>query len=157
MAPTDSPAASWPGGGRTDLDFALEYPRLEAAQQERFDRRAIAIYTAGFPDPTLMDALVGIARRRPDMPFRHWGDSDLGGLRIWWLIRSRLGCPVPLYRTRAEWLESAAATDATQALDGGERAGLARLRGRADRDAPPPRQEGRAGAVVRGFALRPRA
>jgi Uncharacterized protein conserved in bacteria C-term(DUF2220) len=92
------------------------------------DRGELAVYTAGFPDPTLLDALATIATRKPSVEFRHWGDADLGGLRIWWLIRTRLGCPVALYRTRAEWLEATVARGNAQALEDGERAGLARLR-----------------------------
>lgn len=92
------------------------------------DRGELAVYTAGFPDPTLLDALATIAARKPSVEFRHWGDADLGGLRIWWLIRTRLGCPVALYRTRAEWLEATVARGGAQALEDGERAGLARLR-----------------------------
>jgi hypothetical protein len=92
------------------------------------ERDEIAVYTAGFPDPTLLDALAAIAARKPAVAFRHWGDADLGGLRIWWLIRTRLGCPVALYRTRAEWLAATVRLGGARALDDGERAGLARLR-----------------------------
>ena len=53
--------------------------------------------------------------------------ADLGGLRIWWLIRTRLGRPVALYRTRAEWLETTVRSGGAQAIDDGERTGLARL------------------------------
>jgi hypothetical protein len=91
------------------------------------NRGEVAIYTAGFPDPGLLDALSAIAERKPALELRHWGDADLGGLRIWWLIRTRLGRPVALYRTRAEWLEATVRSGGAQAIDDGERAGLARL------------------------------
>ena len=66
--------------------------------------------------------------RKPALDFRHWGDADVGGLRIWWLIRSRLGCPVALYRTRAEWLEATIDDGRVSRLESGERASLRRLR-----------------------------
>jgi hypothetical protein len=97
------------------------------------DRDEVAVYTAGFPDPLLLDALAAIAARKSSLQFRHWGDADLGGLRIWWLIRTRLGCPVAVYRTRAEWLEATVRTGGGQPLDAGERAGLARLHRQLDR------------------------
>jgi len=91
------------------------------------ERSEIAVYTAGFPSLTIVDALAGLARQRPRLRFRHWGDADLGGLRIWWLLRSRLNRPVELFRTRAEWLEEEAARLA-QPLTPLETRGLVRLR-----------------------------
>jgi hypothetical protein len=91
------------------------------------DRGEIAVYTAGFPDPGLLDALAAIAARKPALELRHWGDADLGGLRIWWLIRTRLGRPVAHYRTRAEWIEATVRSGGAQVIDDGERAALARL------------------------------
>ncbi len=89
-------------------------------------RREVVVYTAGFPTPVLADSLAAVARRRPEVGFRHWGDADLGGLRIWWLLRERLGRPVELFRTRSEWLEAAAAAGGAT-LSGAERAALGRL------------------------------
>ncbi|HEX7125723.1 MAG TPA: hypothetical protein VF406_08080 [Thermodesulfobacteriota bacterium] len=65
-------------------------------------------------------------RRRPETAFRHWGDADVGGLRIWWLLRTRLGCPVHLFRTTPEWLEEAAASGG-RPLPTAERAALERF------------------------------
>ena len=96
------------------------------------DRDEIAVYTAGFPDPSLLDALAAVAARRPSIEFRHWGDADLGGLKIWWLVRARLGCPVALHRTRTEWVETTVRSGGGQPLDDRERAGLARLRRQLD-------------------------
>ena len=92
------------------------------------ERGELVIYTAGFPSPSLLDALSAARIRKPALDFRHWGDADVGGLRIWWLIRSRLGCPVALYRTRAEWLEATIDDGRVSRLEPGERASLRRLR-----------------------------
>ncbi|MCU0833071.1 MAG: DUF2220 family protein [Chromatiaceae bacterium] len=44
----------------------------------------LVIYTAGFPAPALARILAKLDRRLPaDCPFYHWGDRDLGGLRIY--------------------------------------------------------------------------
>lgn len=70
-------------------------------------RGEVAIYTAGFPTPALMDALRSVSGRLPGASFRHWGDADVGGLRIWWFIRQALTRPVSIFRTTAAWVESA--------------------------------------------------
>lgn len=88
----------------------------------------IAVYTAGFPSPVLVDSLAALAHRASGVEFQHWGDADLGGLRIWWLLRSRLGRPVALARTTAAWLDEVAARGG-KPLGDGERSGLERLRG----------------------------
>jgi hypothetical protein len=51
-------------------------------------------------------ALAGLSQRLEGSEFRHWGDADAGGLRIWWFLRGRLGRPVSLFRTTAEWVSS---------------------------------------------------
>jgi hypothetical protein len=109
-----------------------EYPFLAYVEERSgplglTERREVAVYTGGFPAPVLVDALAEIARRSPATTFRHWGDADLGGLRIWWLLRSRLDRPIDLFRTRAEWFEEAVRHGGT-ALTGAERFGLGRLR-----------------------------
>jgi hypothetical protein len=68
-------------------------------------RHEVAIYTAGFPTPALVAALVELRKRAPDAVFRHWGDADVGGLRIWWFLRSRLEKSVCLFRTTAGWAQ----------------------------------------------------
>jgi Wadjet anti plasmid transformation system JetA-like protein len=90
-------------------------------------RGEVAVYTAGFPSPVLVESLAALARRSPALVFQHWGDADLGGLRIWWLLRGRLGRPVHLARTTAAWLTEVAHRGGTP-LGEGERAGLERLR-----------------------------
>jgi hypothetical protein len=89
-------------------------------------RRELVVYTAGFPSTALLEALRTIASRAPTIRFRHWGDADVGGVRIWWLLRSRLGRTVELFRTRKEWLEVEAARG--RDLNDSEKRGLARLR-----------------------------
>jgi hypothetical protein len=69
-------------------------------------RGELAVYTAGFPTPALVAALAELGRRLGDAEFRHWGDADVGGLRIWWFFRGRLERPVLLFRTNAQWVES---------------------------------------------------
>ncbi len=88
-----------------------EYPFLSYVEQVGGPRKLgargeVAVYTAGFPTPALMAALVTLSKRVPSSEFRHWGDADLGGLRIWWFLRCRLQRPVSLFRTTAAWIES---------------------------------------------------
>src|SRR4051812_33344899 len=66
-------------------------------------RGEVAVYTAGFPTPKLVLTLAHLARQS-GAAFQHWGDADVGGLRIWWLLRSRLACPLGLLRTTAAWV-----------------------------------------------------
>jgi hypothetical protein len=66
----------------------------------------VAVYTAGFPTPALVASLAELSGRIGDAEFRHWGDADVGGLRIWWFLRCRLERPVSLFRTTAQWVES---------------------------------------------------
>jgi Wadjet anti plasmid transformation system JetA-like protein len=65
-------------------------------------RGEVAVYTAGFPTPRLVTALV----QKSNAVFQHWGDADVGGLRIWYFLRSRLGYPLMLLRTTARWVAS---------------------------------------------------
>lgn len=110
-----------------------EYPFLSYVEQEGGprglgERGEFVLYTAGFPPLALLESFGALARRNPNLSFRHWGDADLGGLRIWWLLRSHINRAVELFRTRAEWLEEAAGRGGMP-LSAGERAGLERLRG----------------------------
>jgi hypothetical protein len=91
-------------------------------------RGEVAVYTAGFPAPALVECLAEIVRRDPAKELQHWGDADAGGLRIWWLLRTRLDHPIALLRTTAEWLEGAAQQGGTP-LDDTDRGALRRLRG----------------------------
>jgi hypothetical protein len=79
-------------------------------------RGELAVFVSGFPTPALVEFFVGVVRRSPAVRFRHWGDADVGGIRIWLVLREALGCPIPLYRTTAEWLETEASSERTTAF-----------------------------------------
>jgi Wadjet anti plasmid transformation system JetA-like protein len=91
-------------------------------------RSEVALYTAGFPTPGLMSALRLLCDRLPNLGFRHWGDADVGGLRIWWFLRSQLQRPIELFRTTAQWLDVEVQKGGTP-LSSSERAALTRLQG----------------------------
>ena len=86
----------------------------------------MAVYTAGFPTPRLVTALVQLAQKS-NAAFQHWGDADVGGLRIWYFLRSRLGCPLMLLRTTADWVASESSFGG-RPLSPLERHALARMR-----------------------------
>lgn len=90
------------------------------------ERRELVVYTGGFPPPTLSAALRQIALRRPDLRFRHWGDADVGGLRIWWHLRRVLDRELELFRTTPEWLMQH--HERAQKLTAGEHSDLERFR-----------------------------
>jgi hypothetical protein len=109
-----------------------EYPFLSYVEQEGGplvfgSRRELVVFTSGFPSVAVMTALIEINRRATGMRFRHWGDADWGGVRIWWLLRQRLGRAVELFRTDSAWLEMNAAIGGTELAEN-ERLGLRRLR-----------------------------
>lgn len=91
-------------------------------------RRELVIFLSGFPTPRLVDTLCEICHLRPDLQWRHWGDADVGGLRIWWLLRTRLGQPLHLFRTTADWLHAAAVEQGGIPLQEAEVQALKRLR-----------------------------
>lgn len=64
----------------------------------------LVIYTGGFPAPFLVNALRRLCEAAPALKLRHWGDADVGGLRIWWLLRRRLDRAITLFRTTADWI-----------------------------------------------------
>lgn len=90
-------------------------------------RGEIAVYTAGFPTPVLTDSLAAVARRDPAKCFQHWGDADAGGLRIWWLLRTRLDRPVALFRTTADWVRRASGEGGGVPLESSDQVALRRL------------------------------
>ncbi len=91
-------------------------------------RGELAVYTGGFPTPALVQSLADLCRAQPRMAVRHWGDADLGGLRIWWYLRERLDRSLPLFRTDRAWLDAHAAQRGGTPLTPSERASLERLR-----------------------------
>ncbi len=118
-------------GTRCVTTIENEYPFLSYIEEADGPaglaaRGEVAVYTAGFPTPRLVTALVQLAQKS-NATFQHWGDADVGGLRIWYFLRSRLGRPLMLLRTTADWV-------ASESLNGGrplsslERQVLVRLR-----------------------------
>ncbi len=89
-------------------------------------RGEVAVYTGGFPTPRLVSSLAALAARSRAQ-FQHWGDADVGGLRFWWFLRSRLDRPLALFRTTGNWVASESAAGGRQ-LTGVERQALARMR-----------------------------
>lgn len=51
----------------------------------------LAIYSGGFPHPMLLTFLQKLRATSPPPPLYHWGDIDLGGLRILLHLRQQLG------------------------------------------------------------------
>lgn len=90
-------------------------------------RAELVVYTAGFPTPALMGTLARLSDRGPNLLFRHWGDADVGGIRIWYLLRSRLKRSVEYFRTTPEWVTAESARGGRH-LSGLERSALTRLR-----------------------------
>jgi hypothetical protein len=115
----DSWAEAWvngvaASGVRMVTTVENEYPFLsyleEAGGPPSLGRLGeLVIYTGGFPSPNLTAALARLAALRSDIRYRHWGDADVGGLRIWWFLRTRLSREVDLFRTTADWVEAEAA------------------------------------------------
>lgn len=51
----------------------------------------LALYSGGFASPAVIGLLRAIHMCRPELPLFHWGDIDVGGLRILAHLRSQLG------------------------------------------------------------------
>jgi hypothetical protein len=85
----------------------------------------LAIYTGGFAGPAVVGMLSKIRTGRPELPFFHWGDLDVGGLRILAHLRKNLGEVEPLAM-------NVAVCDLylgrSQPLNANEREGLTQLR-----------------------------
>ncbi|WP_162815058.1 Wadjet anti-phage system protein JetD domain-containing protein [Erythrobacter aureus] len=52
------------------------------------------LYSSGFPGRPVVDALSRLAQIAPDATIHHWGDIDVGGIRIFRNIEQRIGRPV---------------------------------------------------------------
>lgn len=118
-------------GFETVTTIENEYPFLSYVEEAGghrglLERRDFPVYIAGFPTPALVETLALLARRGR-VSFRHWGDADVGGVRIWRFLRARLGCPVQLFRTTAAWVQRES-EHGGKALTPLERHALARLR-----------------------------
>lgn len=82
----------------------FQYVEAEGGPQQLGARGEVVIYTGGFPAMVLTDVLRVVGEARPKTTFRHWGDADAGGLEIWWVLRTRIGRPISLFRTTADWV-----------------------------------------------------
>ncbi|PDW03332.1 Wadjet anti-phage system protein JetD domain-containing protein [Candidatus Viridilinea mediisalina] len=51
----------------------------------------LVLYTGGFASPAVIGLLRAIRAQHPTLPYWHWGDLDVGGLRILRHLRSQLG------------------------------------------------------------------
>lgn len=92
------------------------------------DRGELVVYTAGFPAPELLAGLAQICRGLPEVTVRHWGDADLGGLKIWWTVRHRIDHQVELFRVDRAWLDAELARRPGTRLTAAERAHLGYFR-----------------------------
>lgn len=105
----------------------LSYIEESGGPRGLASRGEVAVYTGGFPTPRLVSSLAALAARS-SARFQHWGDADVGGLRIWWFLRSRLDRPLAIFRTTADWL-AAESSAGGRPLTSVERQALARMRG----------------------------
>lgn len=92
-----------------------EYPFLSYVEEAGGSiglgaRDELAVYVAGFPTPGLVEVLAALAQAAPESRWRHWGDADVGGVRIWWFLRNKIGRPLEWFRSTTTWLEGVAAT-----------------------------------------------
>ncbi len=101
---------------------------LEAGGPTHLGHRSeLVVFTGGFPSATLRKHLVAAASALPGTIFQHWGDADLGGMRIWWFLRNMLGRPLDVFRTDASWFRKEVGQRG-QPLTKAEEQGLVRLR-----------------------------
>lgn len=91
-------------------------------------RRELVIYTSGFSTEVGVRTLAGLAAAIPEASFRHWGDADEHGLRIWRDLARRANAPLAWWRTDAAWVEAAHARGAGKPLTPAERQSLVRWR-----------------------------
>ena len=91
-------------------------------------RRELVIYTSGFSTEVGVRTLAGLAVAIPEASFRHWGDADEHGLRIWQDLTRRANAPLTWWRTDAAWVMAAHARGAGTPLSAAERQSLAHWR-----------------------------
>ena len=69
--------------GRPDYILVIENLTSYQRHVREVDDRGIVLYSGGFPGPTFRALLRRLDEHLDDgVPFFHWGDVDLGGLRI---------------------------------------------------------------------------
>lgn len=90
-------------------------------------RRELVFYTSGFAAGVGADAVAALARQLPAAEFRHWGDADEYGIRIWLDLVRRTGAPLRWWRTTARWVVHANARGAGKRLTELERQSLRAL------------------------------
>ena len=76
------------------VPYLLTIENLASFQRQvrEIQDAAVVLYTAGYPAPALVRVLGQLDQCLPaDRPFYHWGDRDIGGLRI--LARVVAACP----------------------------------------------------------------
>lgn len=84
----------------------LEYITEAGGPNGLGQRGELVVYTAGYAESLLLNLLQRLGESAR-LRFRHWGDADLHGVRIWWEIRNAIGRPVELYRTTPSWVREA--------------------------------------------------
>jgi hypothetical protein len=77
------------------LTIENEAPFL-SSMQEGLHRRWLLAATGGFANRAVADLLKGIVS--PTLPWRHWGDTDLAGIRIARVLAERVGHRLTFYR-----------------------------------------------------------
>lgn len=85
------------------------------------------LYTSGFAANSFADLLTRVAFRGHGIAFRHWGDADEHGLRIWDDLRRRTGAAIEWWRTSGDWVTQMASRSAGSTLAAGDRKSLTRL------------------------------
>lgn len=84
----------------------------------------LVVYTGGFASPTVIGLLRALRAAAPALTCYHWGDMDVGGLRILAQLRARLGELAPLAMDAATLTQH---QTATQPLHEAERRALEEL------------------------------
>jgi hypothetical protein len=122
------------GGLKTVTTIENEYPFFAYIEEAGGpnglgNRHETVIFTGGFPSAAVSQMLSALASLDSSIKFRHWGDADVGGLRIWWTLRGRVGRSVALFRTSAAWLsEQISSSRRSRVLSNAELGALKKLK-----------------------------
>lgn len=76
------------------IDALLTIENLTSFNRHTRDIRqpnVVVIYSGGFPSRPVIEAIKTIAAQAPNARLYHWGDIDVGGIRIFRNIEQRLG------------------------------------------------------------------
>lgn len=85
--------AACPARAVVTVENAASFTELAAYARPS---QLIALYSGGFASPSVLAFLQTLRNYSPNLPFFHWGDLDVGGLRILAHMRKALGQVVPL-------------------------------------------------------------